>query len=120
MHAAEELEQLLDRLDLDQTMQLVRAFSMYFSLANVSEQEHRYDQGEAATDLSQTVDLILESGIEASAVLDIVHRLEVRPVFTAHPSEASRTSVQTKTAEIAVLLQRRRHAQDTPTVRARI
>lgn len=119
-HAAEELEQLLDRLHLDQTMQLVRAFSMYFSLANVAEQEHRYDRGEAATDLSQTVDLILESGIEASAVLDIVHRLEVRPVFTAHPSEASRTSVQTKTAEIAVLLQRRRHAQDTPTVRARI
>lgn len=117
--AGEELAELLDGLNIDQTIQLVRAFSMYFSLANVAEQEHRYDRGEVATDLAQTVDLILESDIDTATVRNVVERLEVRPVFTAHPSEAARRSVQTKTTEIAALLARRRSEAATPAVRSR-
>ncbi|MEN8235759.1 MAG: phosphoenolpyruvate carboxylase, partial [Actinomycetota bacterium] len=106
--AADELAQLLDDLDLDQTIQLVRAFSIFFSLANVAEQEHRYDQGTNGSDLSTTVDMVLDEGVPQDVLVDVVHRLDVRPVFTAHPTEAVRRSVQDKTREIAFLLRRRR------------
>jgi len=102
--AVEDLTTLLDSLDLDLAIQLVRAFSTYFALANVAEQEHRYDGPDSAADLERTVDLILEEGIDTETAQSIVDRLEVRPVFTAHPTEAVRRSLQSKTVEIASLL----------------
>ncbi|MEN8115092.1 MAG: phosphoenolpyruvate carboxylase, partial [Actinomycetota bacterium] len=106
--AAGELERLLDGLDLDQTIQLVRAFSTFFSLANVAEQEHRYDQASDGVDLGTTVDMVLDADVPRDVLEDVVRRLDVRPVFTAHPTEAVRRSVQDKTREIAFLLRRRR------------
>jgi phosphoenolpyruvate carboxylase len=102
--AARELVSLLDGIDLERTIQLVRAFSMYFALANVAEQEHRYDTTELQIDLDRTVGMILAAGLDGAIVRDVVARLEVRPVFTAHPTEAARRSVQSKTVEIAGLL----------------
>jgi phosphoenolpyruvate carboxylase len=107
--AIDELTSLLDDVDVAEAIQLVRAFSTYFALANVAEQAHRYDDGDDAIGLSHTIDLILESDVDSETTLGIVAELEVRPVFTAHPTEAVRRSVQSKTVEIASLLDRRRH-----------
>lgn len=102
--AAVELEDLLGGEDLDRTIQLVRAFSTYFSLANVAEQEHRYDVTPLTTDLKRTTDLIVEASLDEAEIEAVANRLAVRPVFTAHPTEAVRRSVQAKTSEIAELL----------------
>lgn len=111
--ATEELAVLLDGTDLERTIQLVRAFSMYFALANVAEQEHRYDIIDLPPDLSSTVDLILASGADEAMVAEVAGRLAVRPVFTAHPTEAARRSVQAKTVEIAGLLREARNPSAT-------
>lgn len=118
--AATDLVALLDGIDMDRTIQLVRAFSTYFALANVAEQEHRYDDAALHVDLERTVDRVLEAGIDDEIIGDAVARLEVRPVFTAHPTEAARRSVQTKTVEIAGLLRERRDPSLTHAERARI
>jgi phosphoenolpyruvate carboxylase len=118
--AVEELTALLDKIDVGEAIQLVRAFSTYFALANVAEQVHRYDEESEASGLSHTVDLILESDIDPDATRDIIERLEVRPVFTAHPTEAVRRSVQSKTVEIASLIDRRRNRSATRSDRDRI
>ena len=118
--AVESLTALLDTVDLERAIQLVRSFSTYFSLANVSEQEHRYDESSSDADLAHTVDLIIEEGLATETTLDIVERLEVRPVFTAHPTEAVRRSVQSKTVEIASLIRRRRDASLTNAERDRM
>jgi phosphoenolpyruvate carboxylase len=112
--AATDLVELLDGMDLDRTIQLVRAFSMYFALANVAEQEHRYDAAELRFDLDHTVELIRGADIETAMIREVVDRLEVRPVFTAHPTEAARRSVQAKTIEIAALLRERSDGSRTP------
>ncbi|MEN8041011.1 MAG: phosphoenolpyruvate carboxylase [Actinomycetota bacterium] len=117
--AANRLTDLLDGIDLTRAMQLVRAFSTYFSLANVAEQEHRYDQPVSGADLEQTVDMILASDVGADVIAEVVERLEVRPVFTAHPTEAVRRSVQSKTSEIATLLRSRRKVGATSADSAR-
>jgi phosphoenolpyruvate carboxylase len=110
--AAGELEDVLESIDLPTTINLVRAFTAFFYLANVAEQTHRVGVDAARSGrrrgwLETTVDRIGEAGIPRAAVQDIVDRLELRPVFTAHPTEAARRSILTKTARIADLLEER-------------
>jgi len=106
--AAQDLHALLTKLDTAEVIPLVRAFTTYFYLANVAEQVHRIE--EMASDdryLRETVDRILESGPDMGLVDDVISRFEVRPVFTAHPTEAARRSILTKRGAVADLLTRR-------------
>ncbi|MBN2112772.1 MAG: phosphoenolpyruvate carboxylase [Acidimicrobiia bacterium] len=106
----ETLEALLGGLDLDTTIALVRAFTLDFHLANVVEQAHRADLLAAGPGwLEAAVDRIRAAGIPAADIADVVARLEVRPVLTAHPTEATRWSTLTKLAAVASLLEQRRH-----------
>ncbi len=98
---------LLGGTDLETAAQLVRAFSTYFHLANVTEQVHRGRDLRArrATEgslLAQTADLLKDG--DPAHVRESVKNLNVRPVFTAHPTEAARRSVLNKLRRIAELL----------------
>ncbi len=108
----QELESLLESQDLKTTIRLVRAFTTYFHLANVAEQFHRVDElaarsGEDREWLEATVDRLLDAGMEAGSLAEVVSRIELSPVFTAHPTEAARRSILTKLNDIAVLLEQR-------------
>ncbi|MFF3565677.1 phosphoenolpyruvate carboxylase [Streptomyces sp. NPDC002574] len=104
---------LLGDTDLQTAAKLVRAFSTYFHLANVTEQVHRGRELQArrATDgglLARTADLLKDADPEH--LRQSVRNLNVRPVFTAHPTEAARRSVLNKLRRIAALLDK---PQDT-------
>jgi phosphoenolpyruvate carboxylase len=101
---------LLAQVDAVEAIKLVRAFTTYFHLANVAEQVHRGRElaGIRARDgswLSQAVDRIAAAGIPHSELAAEVQRLAVRPVFTAHPTEAARRTVLYKLRQIAELLE---------------
>jgi len=106
-----ELRGCLDSLDLGTAISLVRAFSQYFALANVAEQAHRaLELAELRPPggwLGQTVDRVIADGIEPPAIAEVMERFEVRPVLTAHPTEAARRSVLTKLRVIAELIAER-------------
>jgi phosphoenolpyruvate carboxylase len=100
---------VLADVDPATAIRLVRAFSTYFHLANVAEQVHRGRElaGIRARDgtwLGQATERIAAAGVPAGDLAAEVRRLEVRPVFTAHPTEAARRTVLTKMRHIAVLL----------------
>jgi len=111
--ASDGLDGVLSALAVHDVIALVRAFTTYFYLANVAEQVHRVDQ--LATDdryLKATVDRILDAGVDSDELAEVLSRLEVRPVFTAHPTEAARRSILSKTRRLADLIEQRLEAQD--------
>ncbi|MTA80797.1 MAG: phosphoenolpyruvate carboxylase, partial [Actinobacteria bacterium] len=110
--------ELLASLSLEDSVQLVRAFSTYFNLANIAEQVHRARVlADARTDggswLARAVDKI-EAALKAQTpghelsideISQWVNEMSVRPVFTAHPTEAARRSVLSKMGRVADLLE---------------
>jgi len=107
-------EEILDNLSSDQSIQLVRAFSTYFHLANVAEQVHRArvlseERAAGGSWLSRAVDRISaaqqnDKEFTTQELQEWVDNFSVRPVFTAHPTEAARRSVLSKMGTIADLL----------------
>jgi len=100
---------VLDRTDLDSAIKLARAFSSYFHLANITEQvyrskEIRQQKTNGKSWLWQTAERIKAAQIEQTTLENAFASLKVRPVFTAHPTEASRRSVLLKLKRIAELL----------------
>ena len=92
-----EITGLLTGLDAGTAVQLARAFSCYFKLANVAEQLHRSRElRDRRPGGRGPLRLLMERlGHEADRdeVEAVLARAELRPVFTAHPTEASRQSV---------------------------
>jgi phosphoenolpyruvate carboxylase len=108
---------LLAELDPASATRLARAFTTYFHLANVAEQVHRARALRAArvaegTWLSQAVDRIAAAGHTAPEIIDDICELGLRPVFTAHPTEAARRTVLAKLRELAALLDESERARD--------
>ncbi|MFJ9179559.1 phosphoenolpyruvate carboxylase [Streptomyces sp. NPDC102360] len=104
----EAAAELLRGTELDTAAKLVRAFSTYFHLANVTEQVHRGRELRAMRAaegglLARTADRLKDA--DPDHLRDTVKHLNVRPVFTAHPTEAARRSVLGKLRRIAELLE---------------
>ena len=107
-------DQLLENLSVHQSVELVRAFSTYFNLANVAEQVHRArvlaeERSSGGSWLARAVDRIIDAQktnneLSTEAIQDWIDKFSVRPVFTAHPTEAARRSVLSKMSTIADLL----------------
>ncbi|RFU88698.1 phosphoenolpyruvate carboxylase [Streptomyces triticagri] len=104
----EAAARLLGDTELETAAKLVRAFSTYFHLANVTEQVHRGRELRTRRDLeggtlARTADRLKDA--DPDHLRQTVAHLNVRPVFTAHPTEAARRSVLNKLRRIAELLE---------------
>ncbi|MBY5162606.1 phosphoenolpyruvate carboxylase [Nitriliruptoria bacterium AS10] len=123
--ARDELRDLLADTDTVDVIRLVRAFTAYFHLATVAEQSHRVELLRTPDEsgrgwFAATVDRLASSGLREDQIAAVLHDLEVRPVVTAHPTEASRRSILSKLAAIGRLVEQRRDPRSTSTDRARV
>lgn len=97
----DRLERTVDGLSEDQAAVVVRAFTLYFQLVNLAEQQHRIrvlrkrGAGDAPVDDSLADGVLsVRSEDGEEALRSVVAKLEIRPVLTAHPTESRRRSVQ--------------------------
>ena len=109
--------EVLESLSVAESVQLVRAFSTYFHLANVAEQVHRSRvlaavRLQGGSWITRAIDKIsdaIENPVAGHEISQAnlnkwILEMNVRPVFTAHPTEAARRSILNKLGEIALLL----------------
>ena len=100
-----ELQLVLSELSLAEIEPLVRAFGVYFQSVNVAERLHRvrrrldYQRAGAAPQpggLHATLIALKEAGVGVNELGDLLGQLLIEPVFTAHPTEATRRTMLEK------------------------
>lgn len=99
----------LAALDAATADAVARAFATYFQVVNIAERVHRIRRrrdyqiagAQAQPDgLHDVLQRLKEAGCSAEEILATLPRIDVEPVFTAHPTEASRRALLEKEQEI--------------------
>ena len=102
-------------LTVQDAYKLTKAFAIYFELTNLAETNHRKRRRRAAQlhadhaplpgSFRGTLGRLKAAGINAQQALAALQRIEVTPVFTAHPTEVARRTVLGKRRNIARCLE---------------
>ncbi len=106
-----EARTLIARLPLNETYLVVKAFATFFELTNLAESNHRKRRQRAqrlpagrhakAGSLRATLERMRRAGLDSAQALQALRRVEVMPVFTAHPTEVARRVMRFKRQRIA-------------------
>lgn len=92
----------ISRLDGDILEEVIRAFSIYFSLVNIVEEDfaHRWRRQQIDRGLplwqgsfAQTVQEMCDNGVTSTQIQALFEQLCYNPVITAHPTEARRRTI---------------------------
>ncbi len=120
----EEVRKLIQKMDLETLVWLIRSYSDFFHLVNKAEQQeiirinHERSMAENGgcrpESLLDGVKKMKERGRSFDEVLDIFTSLDVQPTLTAHPTEARRRSILYKQQHISDILARLQETQLTP------
>jgi phosphoenolpyruvate carboxylase len=107
---------IIARLPVEDAYQLTKAFAIYFELTNLAETNHRKRRRRAAQlranheplagSFRGTLRRLKAAGLSAQQALDALQKIEVTPVFTAHPTEVARRTVLAKRRNIARFLEK--------------
>ena len=103
----DDLTAAVAALALERQAGVLRAFSTYFQLANVAEQQHRIRRRRAYAREEHVREESLESSfarLEDVPGEEIARRVSLRLVLTAHPTEATRRTVLAAHRRIGALL----------------
>jgi phosphoenolpyruvate carboxylase len=105
--------ELVARFDLDRAESVARAFTVYFQLVNLAEERQRVrtlrerSRGDAPVAESFAAAVAeVRAGAGADGLAELLDRLEVTPVLTAHPTEARRRAVVDALLRIGVQVDR--------------
>ena len=118
-----ELHALVRGLPPRDAETLVRAFATYFEVVNLAERIHRIrrrrDYLRSASDpqegsLKATLGRLAAASIPPPQIAALLQRLRIEPVFTAHPTEATRRTLLEKEQVIGRLLVERLDPSRTP------
>ncbi|MFZ2754844.1 MAG: phosphoenolpyruvate carboxylase, partial [Lysobacteraceae bacterium] len=101
----DDLAARLAAVPMEDADALVRAFAAYFGIVNLAERIHRirrrrhYQRSSAAPQpggLYAVLRSLREDGVTLDELRELLPRLRIEPVFTAHPTEAVRRALLLK------------------------
>ena len=99
----EELREAVAELSLERKSSVLRAFALYFQLANVAEQQHRIRRLREYRAEGRVRRESLAAAFDELG--EVVPSVSLGLVLTAHPTEASRRTVLAAHARVAALLE---------------
>ena len=123
----QSLAGLLDGLAPQQAEALIRAFSAYFQVVNIAERVHRirrrrdYQRSGSAPQpdgLHAALIKLKAQGVSLGELAEWLPRIDIEPVFTAHPTEAVRRALLEKEQLMVASLVSDLDGQRTPGERA--
>ena len=108
----DELRRAVQSLDLDGQARVLRAFSLYFQLANLAEQHHRlrrrrqYEHEERIPreSLAEAFARLERAGVGRAALAEAAANVSLELVLTAHPTEATRRTTLAAHVRLAAAL----------------
>jgi phosphoenolpyruvate carboxylase len=115
-NSSTRLENIIAKLTSVEAYQLTKSFALYFELINLAETNHRKRRRRASQliqgyavqpgTLRGTLRRLRDNGCNLDTLLEHLRRIEVTPVFTAHPTEVARRTILFKRRRIAAELER--------------
>jgi len=105
----EGLAELVSNLDLSLAMEVIRSFSTYFQMVNTAEKVHRIRRRREYLQeigqfqpgsLEETLVKLKANGMDIQGLQDLLNRICIEPVFTAHPTEPTRRTILRKEQNI--------------------
>ena len=119
----DELHALVTGLPAREAETLLRAFSTYFEVVNLAERIHRIRRrrdylrsasGPQEGSIADAIARLAAAGLKEREIGTLLQRLRIEPVFTAHPTEATRRTLLEKEQVIGRLLVERLDPSRTP------
>ncbi|MDB6170472.1 MAG: phosphoenolpyruvate carboxylase [Verrucomicrobia bacterium] len=125
--AERQLAATVSRLRPADALNQAMAFTLYFELVNLAEENFRVDllrrrrarslTDESAEPVRESIESAVQElkrrGVEPGAMQALVGRLAIEMVFTAHPTESKRRTLLTKLQRLAEILRVRAHPELT-------
>ena len=112
-HAALDAAATLGERPLDELLAVARAFTAYFLLTNLAEEKHRVRTlrrreraGVLPESIAEAIAQLERSEMTTASLRELLDRLLLRPVLTAHPTEARRRTVLVAQRRLFRLLDR--------------
>ncbi len=112
--AREEIEERVQSIPDDRMGEVVRAFTVFFHLINMAEENHRLRRLAARESrsfptprpesIAAAMEALRGANREVSEVRDFLREMRVQPVFTAHPTEARRMTLLRHLRRISTLV----------------
>ncbi len=112
----DKIARVINSLNTDKAYKVVRAFSIYFILVNAADEVHKirmqranlFGGGPAQEgSLEAALAKIKNAKDSREKIISALSKLEIIPVFTAHPTEATRQTILRKILRISRLLLQR-------------
>ena len=104
--AEAELDRLFSGMDFSTALPVLKAFTTYFQLVNLAEQKeisrvnrrraHEAGAAPRPESVRDAVRRLRDGGMTGEQIQELVASLSIQLVFTAHPTESKRRSVQEK------------------------
>jgi phosphoenolpyruvate carboxylase len=127
----EELVSIVRSLTPEELYKVTRAFTIYFKLVNIAEQNHRIRRRREYRFISDIVDTeegsieslfnqLREMEVTFDRLNDLLNRASIELVLTAHPTEVNRQIVLEKFHQISTLLEELDNPVFTPVERKSI
>jgi phosphoenolpyruvate carboxylase len=95
-----EIREQIDAMDLGRAEAVARAFTCYFQLINLAEERQRMralrERGETREAIADSLAAAVNEAVARDgreALIELLERLRIHPVLTAHPTEARRRVV---------------------------